>query len=43
MRGLTSDRNQHMLRRSIESDEYREKRLAQDCEHHNITRVWSSL
>ena len=42
MRRLTSDRNQHMLMCSIESDEYRVKQLAHDCEDHSITREFKS-
>ena len=42
MRRLTSDRNQHMFARFIESDEHRVTRLAHGCEHHSITREFKS-
>jgi hypothetical protein len=41
MRRLTSDRNQHMFTRSIESDEHRVKRLAHDCDH-SVTKKFES-
>ena len=42
MRRLTSDRNQHMFKRSIEPDEHRVKRLSHDCEQHSIFREFES-
>ena len=42
MRRLTSDCNQHIFTRSIESDEHRVKRLAHDYEQHSINREFRS-
>ena len=42
MRRLTSDCNQYMFMRHVESDKHQVQQLADDCEHYSITREFES-